>query len=188
MKTISISNRMISVMLMLTLMSLLSCEIADKKNDEASQSSLLTLIGIVSQTNQAQTPDTYQSVGGTLTGQLNGGTLVLQLNGANNLSRNALGNFLFSTNIKSNSSYSVSVLSNPNGVTCGITNKASGTIGTSNITDVTADCNICGNGVKVSYEACDDGNLANGDGCNNTCRIEAGFSCNNTSPSVCVNI
>ncbi|MBM9549062.1 DUF4215 domain-containing protein [Leptospira sp. 201903074] len=188
MKTISISNRMISVMLMLTLMSLLSCEIADKKNDEASQSSLLTLIGIVSQTSQAQIPDTYQSVGGTLTGQLNGGTLVLQLNGANNLSRNTLGNFLFSTTIKSNSSYSVSVLSNPNGVTCGITNKASGTIGTSNITDVTADCNICGNGVKVSYEACDDGNLVNGDGCNNTCRVEAGFSCNNSSPSVCVNI
>lgn len=179
---------MISVMLMLTLMSLLSCEIADKKNDEAGQSSLLTLIGIVSQTSQAQIPDTYQSVGGTLTGQLNGGTLVLQLNGANNLSRNTLGNFLFSTTIKSNSSYSVSVLSNPNGVTCGITNKASGTIGTSNITDVTADCNICGNGVKVSYEACDDGNLVNGDGCNNTCRVEAGFSCNNSSPSVCVNI
>ncbi|TGM55242.1 DUF4215 domain-containing protein [Leptospira biflexa] len=70
----------------------------------------------------------------------------------------------------------------------GITNKASGTIGTSNITDVTADCNICGNGVKLSYEACDDGNLVNGDGCNNTCRIESGFSCNNSSPSVCTSI
>lgn len=188
MKTTTILYRTITVSLILILISLINCEIADKKSQDSTQSSLLALIGIASQTSQAQIPDTFQSVGGTLTGQLNGGTLILQLNGGNNLSRNTLGNFLFSTTIKSNSSYSISVLSNPNGVTCGITNKASGTIGTFNITDVTADCNICGNGVKVSYEACDDGNLINGDGCNNTCRVEAGFSCNNSSPSVCVNI
>lgn len=175
-------------MIILTLLHLFSCEIVDNKMKDANESSLLALIGIVSQSSQNQIPDTYQSVGGTLTGQLNGGTVVFQLNGTNNLSRNSLGTFLFSTTIKSNSSYSVSVFSNPNGVTCGITNKASGTIGTSNITDVTADCNICGNGVKLSYEACDDGNLVNGDGCNNTCRIESGFSCNNSSPSVCTSI
>ncbi|TGM24197.1 DUF4215 domain-containing protein [Leptospira meyeri] len=188
MKTRTLFYRAVSVSLILILISLINCEIADKKNQDSTQSSLFALIGIVSQTSQTQIPDTFQSVGGTLTGQLNGGTLILQLNGANNLSRNTLGNFLFSTTIKSNSSYSISVFSNPNGVTCGITNKASGIIGTINITDVTADCNICGNGVKVSYEACDDDNLANGDGCNNTCRVEAGFSCNNSSPSVCVNI
>jgi cysteine-rich repeat protein len=43
----------------------------------------------------------------------------------------------------------------------------------------------CGNGTKVVTEACDDGNLTNGDGCTNTCTIEAGFNCTGTMPSVC---
>ncbi|WP_409035623.1 DUF4215 domain-containing protein [Leptospira kanakyensis] len=55
----------------------------------------------------------------------------------------------------------------------------------SNITNVTADCNLCGNGTKASYEACDDANLINGDGCSNTCSIEPFYVCSNTSPSSC---
>jgi len=31
---------------------------------------------------------------------------------------------------------------------------------------------VCGNGVEEYGESCDDGNLTNGDGCNNTCQIE----------------
>jgi fibro-slime domain-containing protein len=31
--------------------------------------------------------------------------------------------------------------------------------------------------VLVGTEACDDGNLVNGDGCNSTCRVEPGFTC-----------
>ncbi|MCK6549860.1 DUF4215 domain-containing protein, partial [Myxococcota bacterium] len=36
---------------------------------------------------------------------------------------------------------------------------------------------ICGNGQLHGVEACDDGNTANGDGCNAACTLEAGWSC-----------
>jgi cysteine-rich repeat protein len=34
------------------------------------------------------------------------------------------------------------------------------------------------------YEQCDDGNFANGDGCNSTCALESGYTCTG-NPSVC---
>jgi cysteine-rich repeat protein len=45
----------------------------------------------------------------------------------------------------------------------------------------------CGNGVLEPElgEACDDGNLISGDGCNSTCVIEAGFVCIGERPSAC---
>ena len=37
---------------------------------------------------------------------------------------------------------------------------------------------ICGDGRRdLPYETCDDGNLINDDGCNNTCYSEEGFEC-----------
>lgn len=35
---------------------------------------------------------------------------------------------------------------------------------------------MCGDGLKVLYEECDDGNLMNGDGCSSLCFIEDGWS------------
>lgn len=46
----------------------------------------------------------------------------------------------------------------------------------------------CGNGLTQWYEQCDDGNLANGDGCSATCLIESAPVCNDgilESPEVC---
>jgi len=43
---------------------------------------------------------------------------------------------------------------------------------------------ICGDGLVVGSETCDDGNHANGDGCSDICTIEAGFSCMITSRNV----
>ncbi|CAD8157663.1 unnamed protein product [Paramecium pentaurelia] len=37
--------------------------------------------------------------------------------------------------------------------------------------------NICGDGIKVQNEQCDDGNLDNNDGCNLLCQIEEGYQC-----------
>ncbi|CAD8071405.1 unnamed protein product [Paramecium sonneborni] len=37
--------------------------------------------------------------------------------------------------------------------------------------------NICGDGIKVSNEQCDDGNLKPNDGCNQLCEIEEGYQC-----------
>ena len=44
----------------------------------------------------------------------------------------------------------------------------------------------CGNGVVQHCEACDDGNLADGDGCSAACAVERGWACDNTSePTTC---
>ncbi len=43
---------------------------------------------------------------------------------------------------------------------------------------------ICGNGILTANESCDDGNTNNGDGCNQQCEIEVGFSCEGI-PSIC---
>ena len=48
--------------------------------------------------------------------------------------------------------------------------------------------NVCGNGVKNSTEACDDGNLSNGDGCSNACLIEHGYTCTLATPNICSKI
>ena len=36
---------------------------------------------------------------------------------------------------------------------------------------------VCGDGFKDNIEACDDGNLIDGDGCSSTCKIELGWTC-----------
>ena len=36
---------------------------------------------------------------------------------------------------------------------------------------------ICGDGLYLKLSECEDGNLANGDGCSSHCSIEAGFVC-----------
>ncbi|CAD8062024.1 unnamed protein product [Paramecium sonneborni] len=36
---------------------------------------------------------------------------------------------------------------------------------------------ICGDGIQVEQEECDDGNIVNGDGCDQFCKIEQGFKC-----------
>src|SRR5262249_18330616 len=45
--------------------------------------------------------------------------------------------------------------------------------------------NTCGDGIIEAGEQCDDGNTRNGDGCEASCNIEAGFACNG-APSVCI--
>lgn len=175
----------ILIILLLSIIIFFRCDLLNTKENESNQNTLSALVALASQSNATQIPDTDHTVGGTLSGQLNGGSIVLQLNSANNLSKNAIGNFVFGTTLKSKTTYTVSIFSKPNGVTCGITSGGTGTIGSSDVTNVVADCNICANGTKASYEACDDGNLVNGDGCSNTCTVEPSFTCSNTSPSSC---
>ena len=50
---------------------------------------------------------------------------------------------------------------------------------------------ICGDGLNLGEFECDDGNLENGDGCSNLCKIEEGFICqggNTTNPDKCKDI
>jgi cysteine-rich repeat protein len=46
----------------------------------------------------------------------------------------------------------------------------------------------CGNGVLDGDEKCDDTNRSSGDGCNETCRVELGWSCTQAEPSQCAPI
>lgn len=43
---------------------------------------------------------------------------------------------------------------------------------------------VCGNGIIQSGEACDDADVASGDGCSATCAIESGYTCSG-APSMC---
>ena len=36
---------------------------------------------------------------------------------------------------------------------------------------------ICGDGVKIDIEECEDSNLINNDGCSSDCKLEDGFEC-----------
>ncbi len=78
------------------------------------------------------------TVGGTLNG-LSSGNLVLQDNVGDNLSLSADGAFTFPTSIADNSSYTVTVLSQPIGQVCSITNGV-GTINGGNISNVDVFC------------------------------------------------
>ena len=48
-----------------------------------------------------------------------------------------------------------------------------------------ANCPVCGDGVRASGEACDDGDLSGGDGCAADCTVESGYTCVGSIPSVC---
>jgi large repetitive protein len=65
-------------------------------------------------------------------------------------------------------------------------NTGSGNILTDNDT-VRITVHTCGDGLFEVGEACDDGNITNGDGCSSTCIVEANFNCLNkvALPSVC---
>ncbi|MBU1241834.1 hypothetical protein KKD52_08940 [Myxococcota bacterium] len=53
----------------------------------------------------------------------------------------------------------------------------------------TAGCqNSCGNGLRETGETCDDGNSEDNDGCTALCVPEAGWSCDEESPTVCTPI
>jgi hypothetical protein len=80
------------------------------------------------------------TIGGRVTG-LAGDGLVLQNNGADNLQVSADGDFTFNAPIASGQPYSVSVLSSPTSPAqrCDVTSP-SGTVTTSNVTDVVVNC------------------------------------------------
>src|SRR5208337_3762634 len=94
------------------------------------------------------------TVGGTVSGL--SGTVVLQDNGGDNLSVSANGTFTFATAVVSGASYAVTVLTNPSGQACTVSN-GSGTIGSANVTNVAVSC-----GTNTGTSASDNFNRADG--------------------------
>lgn len=94
---------------------------------------------------------TTYSVGGTISGL--DGTLVLQNNGGDNLSRSTNGAFTFGTRLSAGSAHAVTVLSQPAGQTCQVTNGA-GTVGTANVTSIQVACtDVAAGGNNASLSA-----------------------------------
>jgi hypothetical protein len=81
--------------------------------------------------------NTLYSVGGTISGL--DGTVVLQNSAGNDLSRSTNGSFAFTTRLATGSNYAITVLTQPAGQTCQVTN-GTGTVGTANITTVAVIC------------------------------------------------
>jgi hypothetical protein len=102
------------------------------------------------------TNPTY-SVGGTTSGLT--GTAVLQDNGGDNLPVTTNGTFTFPTQLATGAAYAITILTQPTGQACTITN-GTGTIGSANITNVTLTCTTSGGSGTLT--ASDDFNRANG--------------------------
>jgi sugar lactone lactonase YvrE len=77
------------------------------------------------------------ALGGAVSGL--SGTVVLQNNGGDNLSVTANGNFAFTSSIASGSAYNVTVLTQPVGQTCSVSN-GTGTMSGSNVNNVAVVC------------------------------------------------
>lgn len=84
------------------------------------------------------TTTTY-SVGGTITGL--SGTVLLQNNSTDNLEISAVGAFTFATNLSNGAAYAVTVMSQPSGQTCSVSN-GRGTISSANVTNVSVVCSV----------------------------------------------
>lgn len=81
------------------------------------------------------------TVGGTMSGLASGQSVVLQNNGGDDLTVSSDGGFQFATALPTGSSYAVTVRTQPTGQTCQVSN-GTGTIGTSNVTNVQVTCTI----------------------------------------------
>jgi hypothetical protein len=84
-------------------------------------------------------------VGGTLSGLASGQSVVLQINGGNSLTLSADGGFTFTSRVQRDAGYSVTVLSQPAGQTCTVTN-GSGTV-TAAVSSVSVSCTTASYGV-----------------------------------------
>ena len=91
-------------------------------------------------------PPTQYSIGGSVTG-LTGTGLVLQNNAGDNLTVAKSGTFTFATKVNSGAAYAVTVMTQPSGQTCTVSN-GSGTA-TANVTNVAVSCAASGSNVTI---------------------------------------
>ena len=85
------------------------------------------------------TTNASHTVGGNVSGLGTGLSVVLRNNGADNLTVNANGAFTFATPVVGGLPYAVTVLTQPTGQTCAVT-QGSGTMAAANVTNVAVTC------------------------------------------------
>ena len=64
----------------------------------------------------------------------------------------------------------------------------SGGAASGGLSDGGASTAVCGNGMLDGAERCDDGNAVSGDGCSSICKVEQGWDCTQSEPSICAAI
>jgi hypothetical protein len=92
--------------------------------------------------NNTGSNSTY-AIGGMVTGLASGTSLVLQNNGGDDLSITANGTFVFATSLADTAAYAVTVLTQPAGQTCTVTN-ATGTVAGASVTNILVTCSAGG--------------------------------------------
>lgn len=102
---------------------------------------LLLLIACSSSNNDSNSETGNEILLFSISGNLTGlqGSVTLQNNGAESLTLNGSGSFSFSTQVAKGFTYNITVVSQPSGQFCDITN-GSGTVDTSPINDITIIC------------------------------------------------
>ena len=101
------------------------------------------------------------TIGGTVSG-LSTGSLLLQNNGGDDLTVNADGGFTFATPLEDGSSYSVSLLSQPNTLNCTV-NNASGSLNGADVNNVEVNCVLVDSEIHVSTVLADFGSVLMGE-------------------------
>lgn len=79
------------------------------------------------------------NIGGTLSGLPNGTSVTLQNNGGDNLTLSANGSFWFVNTVSAGKAYAVTVLTQPTGATCAVTN-GTGTVVTGTPAAIAVTC------------------------------------------------
>ena len=113
------------------------CHTAMDLNEFAMWSTTLSASEIALLYNAQSGSSITYSVGGTVSGL--SGTVVLQNNAGDDISVSSNGSFTFTTRLANAASYAVSVLTQPAGQICTV-GSGTGTMGTSNVTNVSISC------------------------------------------------
>ncbi|WP_115720112.1 hypothetical protein [Gallaecimonas mangrovi] len=101
-----------------------------------------------SSSDSSSTTTATYTIGGTVSGL--DGTVVLENNSGDDLTLTSDGSFTFATAVDDNSSYSVTVLTQPSGQACTVTN-GSGTLDATNVSDVAVSCLDSAPTASLSY-------------------------------------
>ncbi|MCB1200942.1 MAG: DUF1554 domain-containing protein [Leptospiraceae bacterium] len=113
---------------------------------------------------------TTYTIGGSITG-LSAAGLLLQNNSGDNLTvANGATSFTFATTISDGASYSVTVQTQPTGLSCAVTN-GSGTVASANITNISISCSTIDKKIFVT-DATYNGNLGGFSGADDKCNSD----------------
>jgi N-acetylneuraminic acid mutarotase len=141
--------------------------------------------GTVTATNIANilvacTPENY-TISGSLAGLLSGRTIVVQDNGGNSTTLTASGGFHFSAAVPDGATYAVTIMSQPAGQNCAVTN-GSGTVAAGNVTNVSISCSDDTYNVGVTVSGVNAGGLGLQDNGTDTLSVATSGNFNFNTP------